>query len=46
MLKKGEFTGRYFDNEQNFLSIEKDPLTQTEYIKPIKVTSVPTKDLS
>ena len=28
MLRKGDYTGRYFDNNVNFLSIEIDPVTK------------------
>ncbi|KAK9761538.1 U4/U6 small nuclear ribonucleoprotein prp4 [Basidiobolus ranarum] len=44
VLKKGQFTEQYFDEQMNFLSVESDKISQMEVVKKI-VISKPSKDL-
>ncbi|ORX82670.1 kinase-like protein [Basidiobolus meristosporus CBS 931.73] len=44
VLKKGQFTEQYFDEQMNFLSVEPDKISQMDVVKKI-VVSKPTKDL-
>jgi len=46
ILKRGEFTTKYFDTQNNFLSKEMDPVTKQFYYKPIHIGEKPTRDLA
>ena len=46
MLKRGFFSNKYFDNNFNFLSVETDPVSKQQYIKPLPISEKPTVSLS
>jgi len=45
ILKRGEFTPKYFDAQNNFLSKEADPITKMEYYKSITIPDKPTRSI-
>ena len=45
LLKKGKFSKDFFNEKNEFLSIEIDPITKKEYVKEVSVPLQPTKDL-
>ncbi len=45
VIKRGQFSNFYFNDSAEFLSVEYDPLTKSNYVKEINVNQYPTKDL-
>src|SRR5690606_23361663 len=45
LIKRGQFSTLYFNDQGDFLSHEVDPFTKKDYIKEMNVNNYPTKDL-
>jgi serine/threonine-protein kinase PRP4 len=45
IIKKGLYSGQYFNDQGDFLSMEVDYSNKKEYMKDLKVSSFPSKDL-
>ncbi len=45
IVKKGQFSSMYFNDNGDFLSLEIEPSIKKEYLKEIKMNNFPSKDL-